>query len=101
VDHLGIQTDSAEELAELNARAQAADMVLLDDGEATCCYSRSEKHWITDPAGIAWEHFHTVDSIPVFGESRTPDAESSAYCATTKPSGKPIGIPVKPATSCC
>src|SRR5256885_5157448 len=61
IDHLGIQTDDAEELAVLKARAEAADMALLDEGTTTCCYARSEKHWITDPQGVAWEHFHTLD----------------------------------------
>ena len=55
VDHLGFQTDTDEELAELKRRAQAADMALLDEGETTCCYARSEKHWVTDPQGIAWD----------------------------------------------
>ena len=44
LDHLGFQVDAAEELTELKERAQAADMALLDEGEATCCYARSEKH---------------------------------------------------------
>src|SRR5690606_9534948 len=55
IDHLGIQTDNPEDLAEMKRRAQAADMSLLDEGETTCCYARSEKHWVTDPQGIAWE----------------------------------------------
>ena len=83
IDHLGIQTDDAQELAELKARAQAAEMSLLDEGETSCCYARSEKHWVTDPTGIAWEHFHTLENIPVFGKAA------------------PIGIAVKPASSCC
>ena len=69
VDHLGIQTDDAGELAELKSRAEAADMTLLDEGETTCCYARSEKHWVTDPQGIAWEHFHTLGDFPVFSEA--------------------------------
>ena len=102
VDHLGIQTDSAEELAELKARAQAADLTLLDEGETSCCYARSEKHWVTDPQGIAWEHFHTLGNIPVFSEATTSGAvEASACCATTVTRGKPVGIAVKPASSCC
>ena len=101
VDHLGIQTDSEEELAELKARAQAADMTLLDEGETSCCYARSDKHWITDPQGIAWEHFHTLGDIPVFSEKPAPLVEASACCATPAPRGKPIGIAVKPASSCC
>ena len=102
VDHLGIQTDTEEELAELKARAQAADMALLDEGETTCCYARSDKYWITDPQGIAWEQFHTLADIPVFSEQKPPAvAEPSACCATAAPSGKPVAIPVKASSSCC
>jgi hypothetical protein len=102
VDHLGFQTDDANELAELKARAEAADMALFDEGETTCCYSRSEKHWVTDPQGIAWEHFHTLASVPVFSET-TPAAvaETSACCAPSAPRGKPVAIAVKPSSSCC
>ena len=78
VDHLGFQVDEASELGELKARAQAADMALLDEGATTCCYARSEKHWVTDPQGIAWEHFHTLGDIAVFREA---DAASGACCA--------------------
>ena len=102
IDHLGFQTDTEEELVELKARAGAADMALLDEGATTCCYAKSEKHWITDPQGIAWEHFHTLGDIPVFSERKgvtaSPAKEASACCA---PRGKPVGIPIKAGSSCC
>jgi hypothetical protein len=119
IDHLGIQTDDAAELAALKARAEAADMALLDEGTTTCCYARSEKHWVTDPQGIAWEHFHTLGNIPVFNEAAAQPAAQSACCAaaataatpvaaaepaaccTPAPRGKPVGIAVKSASSCC
>jgi catechol 2,3-dioxygenase-like lactoylglutathione lyase family enzyme len=104
VDHLGIQTDDIGELAELKARAHAADLALFDEGETTCCYARSEKHWVTDPQGIAWEHFHTLDSIPVFSEGKPNSAaspEASACCAKPAPRGQSIGIAVKSASPCC
>lgn len=114
IDHLGFQTDDPEELATLKARAEAADMALLVEGETTCCYARSEKHWVTDPQGIAWEHFHTLGNIPVFSEgpkseaasacctpSAAPAAAEGAPCCTPTPRGKPIGIAVKASNSCC
>jgi Glyoxalase/Bleomycin resistance protein/Dioxygenase superfamily len=101
VDHLGLQTDTEEELVELKSRAQAANMALLDEAETTCCYARSEKHWVTDPQGIAWEHFHTLEDIAVFSETVKAASGASACCAARTPSGKPIGIPVKQASSCC
>lgn len=84
VDHLGIQADSAEELAELKARAAA--LVPREQGEVSCCYARSDKHWITDPQGIAWEQFHTLADIPVFGISasgKTVDANSGCCTPAT------------------
>ncbi|WP_119155092.1 ArsI/CadI family heavy metal resistance metalloenzyme [Caldimonas tepidiphila] len=105
IDHLGIQTDDPAELAEMKARAEAADLALLDEGATTCCYARSEKHWVTDPQGIAWEHFHTLGNIPVFREQQGEAASGSACCAPPAPAaaprGKPIGIPLKSGSSCC
>ena len=120
IDHLGIQADNEAELAELKARASSADMAVLDEGATTCCYARSDKHWVTDPQGIAWEHFQTLDNIPVFNEKETvtsavPVTESvtaSACCTPAAPTeaqvaccpptrGKTINIPVKSSTSCC
>ena len=109
IDHLGIQTDNADELAALKARAQAADMALLDEGNTSCCYARSEKHWVTDPQGIAWEHFHTLANIPVFHEAPVTVAaaqgEAPAAAACSPPAapsrGKAVAVPVKAAGSCC
>lgn len=116
IDHLGFQTDDPEELAGMKARAEAADMALLDEGDTTCCYARSEKHWVTDPQGIAWEHFHTLGNIPVFSEgaktqassaccapseAKEPQVTEAASCCPPSSRGKPLGIPVKASSSCC
>ena len=102
IDHLGIQTDTEEELVVLKAQAEAADLSLRDVGETTCCYARSEKHWVTDPQGIAWEHFHTLGSIPTFNQdsARVPQ-QPAACCGNAAPRGKAVTVPVKPASSCC
>jgi len=102
VDHLGLQADSEDELVELKARAHAADLAPLDEGQTTCCYARSDKYWLTDPDGVAWEQFHTLATIPTFSESRRGDGAEAACCATPgTPRGKPIGIPVAAAKSSC
>jgi lactoylglutathione lyase len=117
VDHLGFQADDAAELAALRERAADADAALRDEGPTTCCYARSDKHWVTDPQGIAWEHFQTLGDIPVFGDG--PKAAVAAECcapaeapaaatpaepaACCPPSarGKPVDVAVKAAGSCC
>jgi catechol 2,3-dioxygenase-like lactoylglutathione lyase family enzyme len=103
VDHLGFQTDDAEELAALKARAEAADLAPADTGESSCCYARSDKHWVTDPQGVAWEHFHTLADIPVFSEAARADAPAASTCCTPAAAqrGKPVGVPVTAASACC
>ena len=99
VDHLGFQVDTDEELAALKARAQAADMTLLDEGETTCCYARSDKHWLTDPDGVAWEQFRTLANVPTFSASQLAAEPQAAACCA--PRGKPVGIPLAAAPSSC
>jgi hypothetical protein len=96
VDHLGLQVDSDEELAVLRAQVGEAEIAARDQPDAACCYSNSNKYWITDPQGIAWETYHTLASIPTFGKDAKaagPDAGSavaSACCAPKKPA-EPAG----------
>ena len=86
VDHLGIQAESGAELEEIGSRLAQADVSLLPQKEATCCYAKSDKYWTLDPQGIAWESFHSLDSVPVYGEdARMPDeTKKSACCAPAK-----------------
>ena len=100
IDHLGFQTDTEGELAELEARAQSAGMAVLQEGAASCCYARSTKHWVVDPQGIAWEQFHTLASIPVFSE-KPKSAEAAACCATIGASEQRFETAARKQASCC
>jgi|HubBroStandDraft_1064217.scaffolds.fasta_scaffold655905_1 catechol 2,3-dioxygenase-like lactoylglutathione lyase family enzyme len=69
VNHLGFQADDAVELAELGERAdRASGSAVRKEDAAQCCYAMSDKYWVLDPQGLAWEHFHTLGEVPIFGE---------------------------------
>ena len=68
VNHLGIQVENDEELQDMREKLVLADRPVLEQKDAACCYAQSTKHWVQDPQGVAWETFHTLSSIPVFGE---------------------------------
>lgn len=70
VNHLGIQAESGEELAELYRQLGDASYQTLQQTGAKCCYAESDKHWATDPTGVAWEMFHTMREITVYGSDR-------------------------------
>jgi catechol 2,3-dioxygenase-like lactoylglutathione lyase family enzyme len=94
LSHLGIQVEDAAELAEVYGRLQRAEAPVLDTGATTCCYAKSEKQWIADPQGVAWETFLTHGESAVYGESVSlePLATAAACC------GEPA--PAKPAAGC-
>lgn len=99
LDHLGIQVETDDELQTLKTQAAQAGMAMLDEGETTCCYARSDKYWITDPQGIAWEQFHTLDNIPVFRESSTVPASACCTPAAKETAESSCCSPAQ--TSCC
>ena len=79
LNHLGVQVESTEELAEMHERLKKLEHESVAEEGAACCYSVSDKYWSADPQGIEWETFHTLDTIPIFGPdgSETPAAAAN------------------------
>ena len=80
IEHVGIQAESAAELAEVYGRLREAGRPVLEEGETTCCYAQSEKSWIADPDGIVWEAFHTHGEATVYGDSPALEGLAGAEC---------------------
>ncbi|CAD6557015.1 hypothetical protein LMG28727_06249 [Paraburkholderia kirstenboschensis] len=103
LDHLGVQVETEAELAEMHGRLENAALPVDAQIGTACCYAESNKYWTVDPQGLAWESYHTLNNIPVFGESRnaqaSPPAPEVAACGAPS-SGKPVDMPVR-SSSCC
>jgi catechol 2,3-dioxygenase-like lactoylglutathione lyase family enzyme len=86
LDHLGIQVENQEELHEVYGRLRQAGGNIIEQGQTACCYAKSEKSWIDDPAGIAWETFHTTGESTTYGdgtgerEARVAHTREGACC---------------------
>jgi catechol 2,3-dioxygenase-like lactoylglutathione lyase family enzyme len=91
VDHLGIQAEEENELTELRDRLKKADLGVEDEGTTTCCYAKSDKSWVTDPAGIAWEAYRTMEDAQVFSEKHEAMPEAAACCAPASQAPKDTG----------
>jgi hypothetical protein len=83
VDHLGMQAENGEELEELGSRLAQADVSVQAQKGVSCCYAKSDKYWTIDPQGVAWESFHSLGTVPVFGEGRADRLamQDAACCA--------------------
>ena len=86
LDHLGIQAESEGELHEVYSRLREAGGNIIEQGQTACCYAKSEKSWIDDPSGIAWETFLTTGESTSYGdgsgerEPRVAHQKQSACC---------------------
>lgn len=88
VDHLGIQVESEQELTQIEEVLQRAALPVIEQKQAACCYSESDKYWTIDPQGIPWEAFHSLNTIPIFGkDSELPTDQATSCCS--------------PASGCC
>ena len=98
VDHLGIQVEDDAELGEVYERlqtAQSGGAEVIEEGDTTCCYAESEKSWIFDPEGIAWETFLTHGDSPVYGSDQIKHGKQQSACCT------PAQQAAKSDSSCC
>ncbi|HUN99476.1 MAG TPA: ArsI/CadI family heavy metal resistance metalloenzyme [Bradyrhizobium sp.] len=103
LDHLGIQVEDADELQEVYGRMREAGGDIIEQGQTICCYAKSEKSWIDDPAGIAWETFHTTGESTVYGDGT---GENRARIAHEKIANAPEGACCVPqqttkSSACC
>lgn len=91
VNHLGVQVESDDELLQMRGRLSQAEQPVVEQPGAACCYAASNKHWVQDPQGVAWETFHTLSEIPVFGADSRDSLRNipvkSAACCVPKPGG--------------
>lgn len=95
LDHLGIQAEDESEMANLRERIKQADLSTFDEGETTCCYAKSDKTWVQDPSGIAWETYHTMGEAEFFNDA---PATEGACCV---PKAKPEASSCEPKSGCC
>jgi len=91
IEHLGVQVENSDELAEVYSRLKAANGPVVEEGATTCCYAKSEKSWIADPDGIMWEAFLTNGEATVYGDNPelqrlvSDNAAAGACCTPEAP----------------
>lgn len=98
VDHLGLQVDTAEELAALGPRLDAAGGTVVPEDATVCCYARSDKLWTEDPQGTRWETFHTLGDATTYHAAGAACATDGATCTPDASAMKPM---VAQGSGCC
>ena len=99
VDHLGIQVEEGQELDEIRQRLQIGNLPVADEGETLCCYAKSDKSWVVDPAGVPWEAYRTMEDAEIFS---THSAHTDTACCEPAFLARPeTKLPERESSGCC
>lgn len=77
IDHLGIQVENESELTEITERLKKADLGVYGEGQTTCCYAESNKAWVEDPSGVAWEAYQNMADADVYSPKSAKSGEDT------------------------
>ncbi len=96
LNHLGVETLVAGEVAAAEARLSAAGLHTTGVDDTTCCYATKTETWVTDPDGAKWEWYVKTGDAEQMTSS--VDDSGSACCA---PAAESVAVGVDPVNSCC
>lgn len=87
LNHLGVEVESAGEVATAMSRLAGQGLKTRAENEVDCCYAVQDKVWVSDPDGARWEVYTVL----------ADSAGSTAACcsATGVSSGESVGA------ACC
>jgi catechol 2,3-dioxygenase-like lactoylglutathione lyase family enzyme len=76
MDHLGVEVETADEVAAATARLSAAGLATATEEDTACCYAVQDKVWVTGPGNEPWEVYVVKGDADVLDK-----AAASACCA--------------------
>ena len=95
LNHLGVEFESSEAVAEAQGRLAGQGLVTAVEDEVTCCFAIQDKVWVSSPEGVPWE-FYTVlaDTDSMRGDDPTNGGPDVSACCAACPvaprlSGRP------------
>lgn len=108
LNHLGVETTTAAEVAAAEARLSGAGLQTTGVDDTTCCYATKTETWVTDPDGAKWEWYvKTGDADQLTNQIVDNDASTmccapggtETSCAPTEPVA--IGAGPSAHSGCC
>ncbi|HWF21851.1 MAG TPA: ArsI/CadI family heavy metal resistance metalloenzyme [Acidimicrobiales bacterium] len=97
LNHLGVEVESADEVAAARIRLAAAELATVVEDQVSCCFAVQDKVWVDGPGGEPWEIYTVLaDTEMPAGELRSADP-SGAVCCDSRPDLAVAG----PTSSCC
>ncbi|WP_293768951.1 ArsI/CadI family heavy metal resistance metalloenzyme [Sporichthya sp.] len=78
INHLGVETETAEEVSAADARLRAAGLQTTGVDQAVCCYAEKAETWLHAPDGNRWEWYVKKADVEQFAMSSMESMTCSA-----------------------
>jgi len=66
INHLGVETDTAEEVVDADTRLRAAGLVTTGIDETQCCFAEKTETWVDGVDGHRWEWYVKHSDVEQF-----------------------------------
>jgi len=101
LNHLGVEVESAQDVAGASRRLAEAGLSTLEENSTTCCYAVQDKVWVSDPDGAPWEVYTVLADA-----SSESGIQGDGTCCTPEGGCAPMdlglsSLPVVSAAGCC
>jgi catechol 2,3-dioxygenase-like lactoylglutathione lyase family enzyme len=99
LNHLGVEVESADEVARAAVRLSSEGLDTEVQSQTTCCFAVQDKAWVSDPDGAPWEIYTVLADAP----SDTALAGDGSCCTPSPDHASPVAASATEAgtSSCC
>ena len=94
LNHLGVETDSADEVVAAEARLAADGLETTGIDDTICCFASKVETWVTDPDGARWEWYVKTGDADTIGGEPVAEGETATCCAPA--AAEPVVLGAKP-----
>jgi catechol 2,3-dioxygenase-like lactoylglutathione lyase family enzyme len=99
LNHLGVEVESADEVAQAAVRLSGEGLDTEVQSHTTCCFAVQDKAWVSDPDGAPWELYTVLADAP----SDSGIGGDGTCCTPTPDHASPgtVGATQANSSSCC
>ncbi len=96
LNHLGVEVESAGEVAQATGKLTGAGLDTEVQEGTTCCFAVQDKVWVNDPDGAPWEVYTVLADAP-----SDSGIAGDGTCCTPAAEGIPVAVGSTGSESCC
>lgn len=101
VNHLGVETETAAEVAEAEARLAGTGLETTGVDDTVCCYATKVETWVADPDGARWEWYVKTGDSDQLSNQVLGEGETAACCTPAITGPVTVGRSTTAVTSGC